>query len=256
MPNTERCPFCGASVKAENLVRHLDANHPRNAEAQKLREELRRTPGRTAASRARPGFRLRRAHLAAILAVVVLLLGAYYVAPLLSPSGTDIVGYCGLEGTAQHYHTLLVIDVNGVQQMVPWYIGIEPQNTSQSHECPSGQLHVLHTHDGSGIIHNELPAAIKATPTLGDFFQIWGQPLGPTLAWNYAGTVSVRVGNAGTGHTEDFSSNPGSVPLTAPPNGQDPFVIPQGLTFNGTYGNGQSGGVFSGEIVFLNVTTG
>lgn len=256
MPKAERCPFCDASVKPENLIRHLDANHPRNTEAKAMREDLRRSPARTSASRGARGFRLRRTHLAVILAVIVLALGAYYVAPLLSPSATDVVGYCGGEGTVQHYHTLLVIEVNGLQKEVPADIGITAQETNPAHLCPSGELHALHTHDGSGVIHNELPGAITVTPRLGDFFEIWGQQLNPAQVWSYAGHVSAVLADATSGHVQDYSSDPGSIPLPAPSGGRESAPIPQNLIFGGAYGTGESNGVFSGEIIYLNVTVG
>lgn len=253
MAKSERCPFCGASVKPENLIRHLDANHPRNAEAKAMREQLRKEPGRTASGRSRPAFRLRRTHVAVILIVAALGLGAYYAAPLLSPS-TDFVTACS--GTiAVHYHTLLVVDVNGAQKEVPADIGLTPSETNPKYACPAGEDHVLHTHDGSGIIHNELPSGIPGTPTLGDFFTIWGQPLGASDVWIYTGSVSASVYSMATHQSRDYSSNPGGIPLAEPPNGQDAYSIPQNLLYPGG-GSGESNGVFSGEIIFLNVTAG
>lgn len=255
IPKTERCPFCGTPVKPENLVRHLDTNHPRNADARAMREDLKREPGR-APSRSGPHFRLRRIHVAVVAAVIVLALGAYYVAPFLAPTN-NLVAFCGSEGSALHYHTLLVVNTNGIQQYVPADIGISPTETAQPYVCPAGQLHVLHTHDTSGIIHDELPQSfVTASPTLGDFFSIWGQPLNPGTVWKFSGSVSAHVYTMSSGQSQDYSPNPRSIPLSAPPTGQDAYPIPQYLIFYGQNGNtGQSGGVFSGEIVFLNVTT-
>jgi hypothetical protein len=42
----------------------------------------------------------------------------------------------------------------------------------------SGCIYWVHTHDQTGMIHLELPAAF--TVTLGDFFDLWGQPLSST----------------------------------------------------------------------------
>jgi hypothetical protein len=69
-----------------------------------------------------------------------------------------------LEGTAYHIHAHLEIFGAGGQVSIPAGVGI-----------PSDCYYWLHTHDDSGIIHVEAPDSIK--PTLGDFFDIWGQPL-------------------------------------------------------------------------------
>lgn len=179
--------------------------------------------------------------------------------------GTNVVTFCGGEGTAAHYHPLLIIDVNGVQQHLPYDasqgadIGFinDPAFTNPSLYCPSGGIHALHTHDGSGIIHAELPTGVKTTPTLGNFFTIWGQPLSSTQVWSYSGTVSAKVTDSNTGGTTDYSSSPSTIPLYTPPGGgfSNPFSIPQNLIFNGAYGSGESGGTFDGEIIWLNVTT-
>lgn len=179
--------------------------------------------------------------------------------------GIDVVTYCGGEGTAAHYHPLLVINVNGAQQRLPYdpsqsadigYIN-DPAFTNPNLYCPNGGIHALHTHDGSGVIHAELPSGVKATPTLGNFFTIWGQPLSSTQVWNYSGRVTAQVTNMNSGSTTDYSSDPSNIPLYTPPGGgfSNPFGVPQNLIFNGAYGNGQSGGTFDGEIIWLNVTT-
>ena len=69
-----------------------------------------------------------------------------------------------LEGTAYHIHAHLEIFGAGRQVTIPAGVGI-----------PSDCYYWLHTHDDAGIIHVEAPNSIH--PTLGDFFDIWGQPL-------------------------------------------------------------------------------
>lgn len=200
-----------------------------------------------------------------LIGAVAVLLGYLFVLNP-APPGSNVVTYCGGEGSAAHYHPLLVINVNGVQQHLPYDpsqatgIGIthDPAYTNPSMYCPGGGLHALHTHDGSGIIHAELPSTIPLSPppTLGNFFTIWGQPLSPTQVWTYSGTVSATVHSMDTGANADYSSDPGSIPLSVPSQGPtaNPYPIPPSLTFDGQYGGGESGGGFSGEIIWLNVT--
>ena len=65
----------------------------------------------------------------------------------------------------------------------------------------------LHTHAADGIIHTESP--VKRTYTLGDFFDIWGQPLdrdtGRTCAGASRALFNGRV----------FTGNPRTIPLLA-----------------------------------------
>jgi hypothetical protein len=70
-----------------------------------------------------------------------------------------------------HVHTHLSIFLDGVMISVPGQIGIVKQ------VAPNSCFYTLHTHDSSGKIH--IRAATTAVYTLGDFFDIWGMPLGP-----------------------------------------------------------------------------
>ncbi len=67
---------------------------------------------------------------------------------------------------AYHVHMHLSIFDQGKPVTVPAQIGF-----NIDHDC----LYWLHTHDTSGIIHLESPHALR--PTLGNFFDVWGQPL-------------------------------------------------------------------------------
>ena len=86
----------------------------------------------------------------------------------------------GMERMAFHIHAHLVIFVNGKARIVPYGIGIGPplkgQNTKAGWFVTQGSCFSwIHTHAADGIIHLEGPA--PRTYTLGDFFDIWGQPL-------------------------------------------------------------------------------
>jgi hypothetical protein len=63
----------------------------------------------------------------------------------------------------------------------------------------------LHTHAGDGIIHIESP--VQRTYTLGEFFDIWGQPLTRRRVGPARGAVTALF----DGHV--FTGNPRAVPL-------------------------------------------
>jgi len=261
LAKTDRCPICNVVVRPENLIRHLNDIHPRHPDVPALREKLKAEPGRVASKRTARPFRLRRLHVVIIVLLVAAGAGGYYVLSQ-PPGASNIVAFCGAEGTVVHYHPLLVINDHGVQKPLPWDssksadIGAinDPLYTNPKYYCPAGQLHLLHTHDGSGIIHVELPQLL--TPTLGDFFAIWGQPLGPSQVWTVFGSVHATMYNSDTQTSTDYTSNPASMPLYQPAAGPqgNAYLIPQSLIFNSMYGSGASGGRFSGEIIWLNVT--
>ncbi|MDQ2865778.1 MAG: hypothetical protein M3R51_06085 [Candidatus Eremiobacteraeota bacterium] len=80
---------------------------------------------------------------------------------------------CAGEYATLHVHSHLSIFDNGVQLQVPQLIGGTPTTSG-------GCLYWIHTHDASGIIHVESPVLApegQSGFTLGNFFDIWGQPL-------------------------------------------------------------------------------
>jgi hypothetical protein len=84
------------------------------------------------------------------------------------------------EQLATHYHANLQILYQGTPVPVPPQIGIKTS-------C----FYWLHTHDDSGTIHIEAPANQSGTQfTLGQFFQVWGQP----LSSSQVATLSVQKG--------------------------------------------------------------
>jgi hypothetical protein len=87
---------------------------------------------------------------------------------------------CGTPVETFHIHSHLSIFVNGDAKAFPAEVGI-PQLT------PTTDCHYyVHTHDHSGKIHMEAPAARDFK--LGDLFAIWGQPLTST---NVAGVTNL-----------------------------------------------------------------
>ncbi len=140
------------------------------------------------------------------------------VGPALAGTGTAATGQpvdgisCQTaEQTLFHIHAHLTIFVNGSARQVPAAIGIPG---AQATDTPQGPFietgtcfYWLHTHAADGILHIESP--VQRTYTLGNFFDIWGQPLGTD-----------RVGPA-TGHVvaiyngQVYQGNPRDIPLTA-----------------------------------------
>ena len=119
-----------------------------------------------------------------------------------------------------HIHAHLTIFVNGAARQVPQEIGFD-DNT-----C----LHWLHTHAPDGIIHIESPQ--RRTFTLGNFFDVWGQPLGPNLAGPAHGKVTAFYNGA------LYHGDPRNIPLNAHAQIQldvgTPLIAPEKISFAGT----------------------
>jgi hypothetical protein len=86
--------------------------------------------------------------------------------------------------TNYHVHAHLAIVYNGQWLTLPQHIGI----TSQ---CE----YEMHTHDNTGIIHIETPAVNNYT--LGEFFDIWGEPLTSTNVAGLSGNVVAYINDNG-----------------------------------------------------------
>jgi hypothetical protein len=131
-----------------------------------------------------------------------------------------------------HIHSHLVIFVNGAQRQVAGGIGIPGSRvvtSPQQGPVASGGtcFYWLHTHAPDGIIHIESP--IQRTYTLGNFFDEWGQPLGPSVLGPYKGhVVAIYDGKLYTG-------NPRNVPLNKHAQIQlevgKPLIAPETITF-------------------------
>ncbi|HEX4701939.1 MAG TPA: hypothetical protein VH352_07415 [Pseudonocardiaceae bacterium] len=66
----------------------------------------------------------------------------------------------------------------------------------------------LHTGRADGVIHADPPPTARRTFTLGDFFDIWRQPLGTEAVGSDEGLVTSYV----NGHR--YTGNPRTIPLT------------------------------------------
>lgn len=111
-----------------------------------------------------------------------------------------------------HIHIHVNIFVNGRQVLIPAGAGI-PAPRLVEHLADgvfmdnslNGCLYWLHVHTYDGIIHVESP--YKSTFTLGQFFDIWQQPLGRDQVGAARGTVVAFVNGT------RFTGSPRDVPL-------------------------------------------
>jgi hypothetical protein len=131
-----------------------------------------------------------------------------------------------------HIHAHLTIFVHGAPYRVPAGIGIAPPYEVE--QTPSGAFIAratcfmwLHTHSADGIIHTESP--IKRTYTLGDFFDIWGQPLSRHRVGPASGHVTALYNG------QLFTGDPRQIPLLAHAQIQlevgKPLVAPEQISF-------------------------
>jgi hypothetical protein len=109
--------------------------------------------------------------------------GPAILAPAGPSSGNAVKGITcdGAEQVAFHIHAHLAVFVDGGARLIPAGIGIPPpQQVTETQAGPFvtgvSCFFWLHTHDLSGVIHIESPR--PRAFTLGDFFDVWGQPLG------------------------------------------------------------------------------
>jgi hypothetical protein len=134
------------------------------------------------------------------------------------------------EQTVFHIHAHLTVFVNGSARQVPAAVGIpgaRSQQTAQGQFVEGGTcFYWLHTHAADGIIHIESP--VQRTYTLGNFFDEWGQPLGPDQVGPAKGRV-VAIYNG-----QVYTGNPRNIPLTAHAQIQlqvgTPLVAPEHIT--------------------------
>ena len=104
------------------------------------------------------------------------------------------------EGAVQHIHSFLHISDRGRAVEVPAGVGIP-----EGGQC----LYWVHTHSADGMIHIESP--VKRTFTLGQFFDVWGQPLSRTAAASarapHGRTLRVSVNG------KSWKGDPRTIPL-------------------------------------------
>jgi hypothetical protein len=123
--------------------------------------------------------------------------GTAHFKPANTPAGgsgqpVDGVTCLSQEGQALHIHSHLALFDNGKQIQIPRLIGFTASPALPGGGC----LYWIHTHDTSGIIHVETPevqAPGGGRYTLGMFFDIWGEPLGPDGVAGFKGPITAYV---------------------------------------------------------------
>jgi hypothetical protein len=135
--------------------------------------------------------------------------------PLLAPASTaaggqtvDGVQCNSSEQAAYHIHTHLSVYVNGNLRPIPAAIGIVSPIAEPTASGPfygaSRCYYWLHVHTQDGVIHIESP--VQQRYTLGNFFDLWGQPLSTDQVGPALGTLTVFVdGRPFTGSPRDIA---------------------------------------------------
>jgi hypothetical protein len=154
-----------------------------------------------------------------------------------TPRGGNGQPVDGIEGSSRemlnvHIHAHLSLFLKGEQIAVPYGIGIvKPFRVENGFVGVGNGIYWLHTHDATGIIHIESPD--NRPYTLANFFDIWGQPLGPGNVAGMQGVVRTVVNGRA------YTQNPRSIvfaahmqitlevgdPVVSPP----VYVFPNGL---------------------------
>jgi hypothetical protein len=127
-----------------------------------------------------------------------------------------------------HMHVHLGVYVDGVPVRVPAGIGVgRPWGFDNTGFLATGSCFAwIHTHDTTGVVHIVTPD--QKAFTLGQLFDVWGQPLAAEDSFNYRGKLTVLV----DGHV--YQGSPRDVQLTQFENvvlelGQPPAVPPASL---------------------------
>jgi hypothetical protein len=115
------------------------------------------------------------------------------------------------EQVAYHIHAHLAVYVNGTLRPIPIGIGIVTPQLQQTANGPfagaSKCYYWLHVHAQDGIIHVESPTSVVYT--LGQFFDLWRQPLTATQVGPAQGVVTAYVnGVKFTGSARDIKLAP------------------------------------------------
>lgn len=117
-------------------------------------------------------------------------------AAVLDGSPVDGIPAGPMTADGYHVHAHLTLYVNGTEKWVPAGVGVvrpivlDPTRPDPTITEAHG-FYWLHTHDESGVIHAEAPT--RQDFTLGQFFDLWGQPLDRHEAGPAKGDVTAWV---------------------------------------------------------------
>jgi hypothetical protein len=117
---------------------------------------------------------------------------------LLIGAAAEVSGY--VQSTTEwhtfHWHYTLSISIYGQQVTIPQGVGIHPNlwhyHVLDAYATNAGTA-PIHTHDDSGLIHEEVTGPPNINYTLGDFFLIWGIPFNSTCFSNLCVSNSTEI---------------------------------------------------------------
>lgn len=118
---------------------------------------------------------------------------------------------CDFAAVHFHIHSHLSLFYQGIQIAIPLAIGIvNPVISDGGRLALNGScLYHLHTHDSTGLIHIENQA--PGTFTLGQVFDIWGEPLTRSNVAGFTGPVLVYIANCSQSRSVPFLCDPPTV---------------------------------------------
>ena len=107
------------------------------------------------------------------------------------PCSTTMYG----SGTQYHVHAFVGLLVNGKEIAIPDAIGLyQPGAETNGFTATAQCYYSVHTHDAGGYIHLEANSTAwngTSLYTLGNFLDIWGEPISATAFGPFKGTVTV-----------------------------------------------------------------
>jgi MFS family permease len=130
----------------------------------------------------------------------------------------DGVSCSGTLGSAVRANTRLTVYVNGQQAAIPVGVGsVAPPQPGVAALASNGRttcLYPLHVLESDNIIH--VDSSANRTYTLGEFFDIWGQPLSQTQMADYVSdanhTLAFYVFD-GNGNMQTYTGDPRAIAL-------------------------------------------
>lgn len=163
--------------------------------------------------------------------------GVQLAAPAAGAHGGSVDGISCLAGEQLlfHIHAHLTVFTDGRARQIPGGVGIVDPQAQATPAGPfvvgGGCFYWLHTHASDGIIRIESP--VRRIYTLGDFFDVWGEQLGPTrIGPDRGAVIAIYNGRRYLGDPREISLTRHAQiqleigrPLVAP----ESIVFPSGL---------------------------